>query len=133
MSSRDADDTVRKVGKPFLSGDQWNGNANGRPKGSRNRLSENFIAALSDDFDKHGPSVIETVRTEHPKDYLKVIASIVPKEFTVKDQTLEDMSDDELVELLAAVRSLTLAQHRKETGNGVEPKGRNKKAREQLN
>src|SRR5438105_2877872 len=70
------------------------GNPAGRPKGSRNKLGEDLIAALHADFAVHGESVIAKVRDERPEQYLKVIASIIPKELHVKDLTLEDMSDD---------------------------------------
>lgn len=99
-------------------------NPHGRPKGSRNKLGEAFIEAMHDDFQQHGKSVIETVRAEKPDQYLKVIASILPKELHVKDASLEDMSDNELVELLAAVRSLTASNGREKAGGrGREAKG----------
>lgn len=85
------------------------GNPAGRPKGSKQRLSENFIAALCQDFETHGQTVINTVRAEKPADYLKIIASIVPKELTIKTETIEDMSDDELIERLDQVRSVAAA------------------------
>lgn len=85
------------------------GNPNGRPKGSKQRLSESFIAALCQDFETHGQTVIDTVRAEKPADYLKIIASIVPKELTIKTETIEDMSDDELIERLDQVRSVAAA------------------------
>ena len=93
------------------------GNPLGRPKGSRNRLSEHFIAAMSDDFDEHGISVIETVRAENPVDYLKIIASIVPKEIAVKDVNLDGLTDNELIEILAAVRSFAVAGSSEEAGS----------------
>ena len=34
----------------------------GRPKGSRNKLGEDFIQALAVDFDRHGTETIERVR-----------------------------------------------------------------------
>jgi hypothetical protein len=81
----------------------------GRPKGSKNKLSEDFVAALCADFEENGPAVIATVRAEKPSDYLKIIASIVPKEFTVRTETLEDMSDEELLESLDQVRAVAAA------------------------
>lgn len=87
----------------FLPGNNGGG---GRPLGSRNKLGEDFIAALHADFQDNGAAVIQTVRTEKPDQYLKVIAAVIPKEFHVRDVSLEDMSDDELVELLAAVRAI---------------------------
>lgn len=102
-----ADKAAPLVGYRFKSGDAWTGNAAGRPKGSRNKLGEAFIEAMHADFMEHGTDVIQTVRQEKPDQYLKVLASILPKELHVTDASLGDMSDDELIELLAAVRSLT--------------------------
>jgi len=77
----------------------------GRPKGSRNKLGEAFIEALHADFMDHGPTVIEAVRVEKPDQYLKVIASILPKQLEIKNDAFEGMSDDELAALVAAARS----------------------------
>jgi len=107
--------------KPIQPGEVRN--PNGRPKGSRNKLGEAFIEAMHEDFRVHGKTVIETVRCEKPDQYLKVIASILPKELHVKDATLEDMSDNELIELLAAVRSITA------TDSGKKASGRGRKAK----
>ena len=65
-----ADNTAPKqqIGRPFEAG--ASGNPTGRPKGSRNKLSESFLKALADDFDANGPGVIERVRKERPHDYL---------------------------------------------------------------
>ena len=83
----------RVVGIPFAKGNP------GRPKGARNRLGEAFLEAMLDDFTQHGVSVIETVRSEKPDQYLKVIASILPKEMNlnVSDQ-FSEMTDDELAD-----------------------------------
>jgi hypothetical protein len=44
--------------------------------------------------------VIEKVRTERPADYLKIVASLVPKQMEIDDRRTntraEDLSDDEL-------------------------------------
>lgn len=83
----------KRVGIPFAKGNP------GRPKGSRNKLGEAFIEALHDDFAQHGVAAIETVRTEKPDQYLKVIASLLPKDINLNmgDQ-FSEMSDDELAE-----------------------------------
>lgn len=68
----------------------------GRPKGSRNKLGEAFIEAMYADFQKHGVSAIETVRTGKPDQYLKVVASILPKEIEAGERLgniLEDILD----------------------------------------
>jgi hypothetical protein len=101
------------MARPKPSASQWrpgqSGNPNGRPIGSRNKLNEKFILALHDDFAKHGPAVIEKVRETRPEIYLKVIASILPRELHFKSANAFDgMSDEELSTLLVDVRrSLT--------------------------
>jgi hypothetical protein len=70
----------------------------GRPQGSRDRLSKEFMRALSADFETHGTTVIETVRTSDPATYLRVVASLQRQEIEVR--TPEDKLTDEEVELL---------------------------------
>lgn len=75
-------------GKPFAPGNP------GRPKGSRHKLGQAFIEALHADFELHGESVIETVRLEKPDQYMKVVASLLPKEFKI--ETTSDLTDEQL-------------------------------------
>jgi hypothetical protein len=70
----------------------------GRPQGSRDRLSKEFMRALSADFETHGEAVIETVRTSDPATYLRVVASLQRQEIEVR--TPEDNLTDDEVELL---------------------------------
>ena len=51
----------------------------GRPKGSRSKLSEAFLKALSDDFEKNGLETVEKVRADKPDAYLNVIGKLMPK------------------------------------------------------
>ena len=82
---------------PFKPGQS--GNPKGRTKGSRNKLGEAFIEALHDDFMANGVAAIQVVRAEKPDQYLKVIASLLPKDvnLNINDQYGE-MSDDELID-----------------------------------
>lgn len=73
-------------------------NPAGRPKGSRNKLGEDFIAALQADFSEHGVNAIQIVRSERPDQYLKVIASILPKDINLNVNPIGEMTDDELIE-----------------------------------
>jgi hypothetical protein len=52
-------------------------NPNGRPKGSRHKLSEAFIADIYNDWQKHGAEVIEGVRRDKPAVYVKIVASLI--------------------------------------------------------
>jgi hypothetical protein len=81
---------------PFSSENQPE--KSGRPQGSRDRLSKEFMRALSADFETHGDTAIQEVRTKDPSTYLRVVASLQRQEIEVR--TPEDTLTDEEVELL---------------------------------
>jgi hypothetical protein len=56
----------------------------GRPLGSKVKLSESFLAGIAADFARHGKDVIQYVRQSEPSTYLRIVASIVPKETIAK-------------------------------------------------
>jgi hypothetical protein len=69
----------------------------GRRRGSRNRLGEDFVAVLAEDFAQHGPDVIVQVRRERPDAYLKIVAGLLPKELKIDDRgSIEELTDVEL-------------------------------------
>ena len=68
-------------------------NPAGRPKGARHKLGTAFLEKMLDDFTQHGVEVIETVRAEKPDQYLKVVASILPKEIELGDDTIGSIAD----------------------------------------
>jgi len=87
---------------PFKPGES--GNANGRPKGSRNKLGEEFLNALASGFEQHGPAVIVAVRESKPEVYLRVVADLLPKEMSINKDPYEELTDDQLVARLMAAR-----------------------------
>ena len=105
------------------------GNPAGRPRGSRNRLGEAFVDDLCADWKENGPQVIVAVRKADPSTYLRVVASILPKELSVTKGTFDDVSDDELLGLLAILRSMIAEEDQKAPANGnpesgeIEPGG----------
>jgi hypothetical protein len=101
---KDGIDNPEKSGKhpPFAPG---NPGGPGRPKGARNRLGEAFVLALAEDFDKHGVTAIATVRDERPHEYLKVVASLLPKQVEIKEGAFDGIGDEELSALIVAARS----------------------------
>ena len=74
----------------------------GRPAGTRNKLSEDFVTALCEDFGANGVAAIKSAREESPAAYLRLVASLVPKELdaTVSGDNvivlgwMDDASDD---------------------------------------
>jgi len=73
----------------------------GRPKGARSRLSESFLKAIADDFDQHGIETLIAMREQRPADYVKVVASLLPK-----DRRIElDSGNASLVDLLSSIQT----------------------------
>jgi hypothetical protein len=97
----DGDDTPG-LKAPWQPGQS--GNPDGRPKGSRNKLSEAFISAVHDDFAEHGAAAIVDMRTQDPGGYVRVIASLMPKEFKI--ETTSDLTDEQLDARIRALASL---------------------------
>lgn len=99
---------VRNKKGQFLPGNS----AGGRTKGSRNQLAESFIRDVLADWEEHGVVALEACREEDPATYLRVVASIVPKEFNIRpgDSTLEtylaQFSSDQIEALLAGLAAL---------------------------
>jgi len=78
----------------------------GRPRGARHKLGEQFLAALQADFEEHGPKTIEQVRIDRPQDYIKVIASLLPRDLNLNVNNLGEATDDELVQRLRDLESV---------------------------
>ena len=120
------------------SGQFQGGNRYGKGrKGARNKLHADFITALLDHFHMTGADVasadptrgaaaIDIVYKENPRDYLKIIASILPKELIHEDGRLESMSDEEITEYLAYIRAFKTQigeaeEDRSGAGGGAKP------------
>lgn len=68
------------------------GNPAGRPRGARARLAEDFCQALLDDFAAGGLEAIRAMRDDKPNEYVRAIASVIPKEF--EGNLTGDLSDE---------------------------------------
>jgi hypothetical protein len=90
--------------KPFVPGND--GMGGGRPVGSRNKLQGDFLKALAEDFAQNGIGAIRIARVERPVEYLKVIASVLPKELVLEQSILADLSDEELSSHIALLQRL---------------------------
>jgi hypothetical protein len=90
----------------------------GRAKGVRNRISHSFLEALHKDFLEHGEAAIKITRIEKPVEYIKIVASLLPKEFEISDSRLQEIDDTELEALIDAVRQRRNAFASTDRGEG---------------
>ena len=86
----------------FLTGNS----GGGRPKGSRNKLGEQFLEALAQDFTAHGQQAIVACREEKPTEYVKVVAGLLPRELLVRKDPVDEMSDEEIADALDILRGI---------------------------
>lgn len=118
MPEKPTPEQDEKTGR-FVSGNI----GGGRPKGSRNKLGEAFLNDMLADWEEHGIQTIQNVRTEKPDVYLKVVASILPKDLNVNVNNMDDYNDDELIQRIrdidAAIRPFLAAQGEADAGEGI--------------
>ena len=66
-----------KQARPWQPGQS--GNPAGRPRGSRNRLSEAFLADLREAWERHGARALETCALEDPSGFVRTVAGLMPR------------------------------------------------------
>ena len=59
------------------------GNPNGRPKGSKNKLQEAFWTDFAAAWTEHGAAAMQTIAQDDPATFVKVAASIMPKDLSM--------------------------------------------------
>ena len=88
----------------FQRGDGGN-KGGGRRQGARNRISTALLTALAEDFEKFGEETVRITRVEKPVEYLRIAASLLPKEFEIThSQQLHELSDEELEQFIERLR-----------------------------
>lgn len=81
-------------------------NPHGRPLGARTRLSDAFLKDLLRNWEAEGYGTIDAFRKERPNEYVKMVASLLPKHFNIKVNELDELTDEQLdrrIESLLAV------------------------------
>lgn len=77
----------------------------GRPKGARNKLGEEFLQDMLADWKENGVAAIKAARLENPLGYVKVTASILPRELNLRVSEFDELTDEQLARQLAAIAS----------------------------
>lgn len=109
-------------GRPFAPGQS--GNPAGRPKGAKNRLTDCFLSALSEDFATYGADAIAELRRSDVATYLKLIAVILPKDLIAQREQepsidWDNITMDEFEKILKEIqriRFLKMVASTAETG-----------------
>lgn len=93
----------------------------GRRKGSRNKIGEEFLTALCDDFAEHGICTIAKMRETDPTGYIQTIARLIPRELGLSDvdKPVAQLSDGQLMTeiaqtIAALANSDVLTDHERE-------------------
>src|SRR6516165_643241 len=78
------------------------GNPKGRPRGSRNKLTEDFFRDLSEAWQAFGKPALMTAAWTHPVEFVRVVAQLMPKDVdvTVTNIRAERMKSSELEALI---------------------------------
>jgi hypothetical protein len=76
----DPESTERKQGDPTRFKPGQSGNPTGRPKGSRNKLSEDFLLDFCEVWAESGIAAIRTMATTEPAKFVQMAAGLLPKE-----------------------------------------------------
>jgi hypothetical protein len=64
----------------------------GRPKGSRNKLSSLFVAAIASDFAEHVASALQAVWEADPATYLRIVTAFIPRELVIRCKAMPDLN-----------------------------------------
>ena len=97
--------------------------ARNRPVGLGQAAAKRFIDALAADLESNCADVIKEIREDKPYDYFRIVVSLLPKELSIENSNLEEMTDEELADILNTVRSLIATRLATSPGEGGESPG----------
>ena len=61
----------------------------GRPLGSKNKISEDFLQCFQKVWEEHGEEALQVMVKERPAEFVKVAASLIPKDFHIQQSAAE--------------------------------------------
>lgn len=79
-------------------------NPKGRPRGSRNKLTEAFLADLNELWQEQGPAIMRRAAFESPMKFADMVARLLPAKIEVKNESpFADWDHERLSVMLQAV------------------------------
>jgi Family of unknown function (DUF5681) len=106
---RSKTDIINSQQKPWLFQPGQSGNPAGRPKGSRNKLAEDFLADAYEQWQQHGSTALETMAKTEPAKFCQMVANLLPKESVLQDERVQ-ISEIKLV-IIDAARQERVIEH----------------------
>ena len=104
MSGDSAAKKHRNLRTPWQLGQS--GNPAGRPKGTRNKLAQQFIDDVYEDWQEHGKTAVIAMREKSPERYCQMIAALIPQHFKVEhEHSIAGLSAEELRTKLLETRA----------------------------
>jgi len=108
MAKCHSDNTEKKQRNliPYKPGQS--GNPKGRPKGSRNKLSEQFFRDLCDVWEAFGKPALMAMAWTQPVEFVRLVAQFILKDVEVTETNIraERMSTSELEALIEKYRDV---------------------------
>lgn len=95
------------------------GNPDGRPKGSKNKIAEDFLTDLQALWKEEGPAILKEARDDKPMEFAKMVAGLVPRDLVVRHALEDEMTDDELADTIAALAAVAERLRKGGTGAGA--------------
>src|SRR5215467_2588838 len=85
------------------------------PGADRGEMGHDFLRALRKNFQRHGARRIKELSKKRPQDFLKLVLTLLPKQFRRKDvaMILKGASDYELARMMDMVQRLIAQEERK--------------------
>jgi hypothetical protein len=80
----------------------------GRPKGSRNKLAQDFIDKVYEDWQAHGAAAIVAMREQSPSKYCTLVAALIPQHFKVEHDHTLMLNEEELRAKMVEIRTKLL-------------------------
>jgi len=88
----------------------------GRPKGSRNKLQADFLDDLLTVYGECGIDTLRITAKEKPVEFMKVIASLMPKEVEIQPGPFDGLTDEQLSVIYALIQDALRGRTEREDG-----------------